>query len=273
MIDLHLHTTASDGTLAPAALVARAADAGITVLSVTDHDTVAGIDEARESAAVRGLVLVPGIEITAVEGGRDVHVLGYFIDPHAAALACFLTRQRRDRIARVERIGERLREIGCAVDLAQLLHAAASQTGRSIGRPQIADALIQAGHARDRDDAFDRLLGEAGPAFVSRSGETPEFVIGVIRGAGGIASLAHPALLGQDELIPRLARAGLAAIEVRHSDHDEAAERHYREMAARLGLAVSGGSDYHGDDVRRATTLGVVTLAAADYERLHATAR
>ena len=272
MIDLHLHTTASDGTLAPAALVARAAAAGITILSVTDHDTTAGLDEARASAAALGLTLVPGIEITAVENGRDVHVLGYFIDPCAVALDGFLARQRRNRIARVQQIGERLRAIGCPVDLEPLLQAAACEAGRSIGRPQIADALIRAGHARDRDDAFERLLGEAGLAYVPRSGETPERVIGVIRQAGGIASLAHPALLGQDALIPRLARAGLAAIEVRHRDHDEAAERHYRELAGRLDLAVSGGSDYHGDDFRRAA-LGAVTLPAADYERLRAAAR
>ncbi len=273
MIDLHLHTTASDGTLAPAALVARAAAAGLTILSVTDHDTTAGLDEAGEAAAARGLTLVSGIEITAVENGRDVHVLGYFIDPHAQALARFLARQREDRLERVTRMGERLRAIGCPVDLDPLLRAAASRTGCSIGRPQVADALVRAGHARDRDDAFDRLLREGGAAYVPRAGESPEFVIGAIREACGIASLAHPGLLGQDELIPRLARAGLAAVEVCHSDHDEAAERRYRDLASRLGLAVSGGSDYHGDGFRRAATLGVVTLPACDYERLRAAVR
>jgi predicted metal-dependent phosphoesterase TrpH len=266
LIDLHLHTTASDGTLAPAALVARAVAAGITILSVTDHDTVAGIAAAGAAAVAHGVTLVPGIEITAVENARDVHVLGYFIDSHADALARFLARQRRDRLERVARIGERLRAIGWPVDVEPLLRAAAG--GRSIGRPQVADALIRAGHARDRDDAFARLLGEGGPAFVPRAGESPEFVVGVIRGAGGIASLAHPALLAQDDLIPRLAAAGLAAIEVCHRDHDATAERHYRDLASRLGLAVSGGSDYHGDEFPGAVALGAVTLPRADYEQL-----
>jgi 3',5'-nucleoside bisphosphate phosphatase len=272
LIDLHTHSRASDGTLTPAGLVARAAAAGITVLSVTDHDTTAGFDEACDAARALGLTLVPGIEITAVERARDVHILGYFIDPHAGPLARFLSRQRADRIRRVVRMGERLRDLGCPVDVEPLVEAATRDTGRSIGRPQVADVLIQAGHARDRVDAFDRLLGEDGPAYVPRAGVSPERVIAVIRDAGGIASLAHPILLGRDDLVPRLARAGLSAIEVRHSDHDETAERHYRELASRYGLAVSGGSDYHGDTTRRSTALGVVTLPARDFERLRAAA-
>jgi predicted metal-dependent phosphoesterase TrpH len=272
LIDLHLHTTASDGTLPPAALVARAAAAGLTVLSVTDHDTTAGLDEARAAASSAGIEFVPGIEITAVEQSRDVHILGYFIDARSETLAAFLSQQRARRVERVARIGERLRELGCAVDLDPLLHAASRASGRSVGRPQIADVLTQSGRAVDRDDAFDRLLGEGRPAFVPRIGETPERVIDIIREAGGVASLAHPVLLDRDDLIPRLARAGLAALEVCHSDHDVAAERHYRELATRYGLAVSGGSDYHGDSGHGGRALGVVTLPKLDFERLRAVA-
>ena len=272
MIDLHLHTTASDGTLAPAELVARAASIGITILSVTDHDTTDGFDEASATAARLGVTLVAGIEVTAVENARDVHILGYFIDPHASPLAEFLTRQRADRVLRVVRIAERLRALGCPIDVEPLLHAAARHPGRSIGRPQIADVLIRSGYARDRDDVFDRLLGDAKPGFVPRAGEAPERIIDVIRNAGGIASLAHPGLLRKDDVIPRLARAGLAALEVCHSDHDADAERHYRELAAANGLAVSGGSDYHGDFGRRESALGRVTLPQADFDRLRALA-
>jgi predicted metal-dependent phosphoesterase TrpH len=272
LIDLHLHTTASDGTLAPAALVARAAAAGITVLSVTDHDTIAGLDEARAAASAAGVEFVPGIEITAIDQSRDVHVLGYFIDAGSAALGTFLAEQRARRVHRVGRIGERLRELGCPIDLGPLLDAATGARGRSVGRPQIADILTAGGYTTGRDDAFDRLLGDGRPAFVPRAGETPERVIEVIREAGGVASLAHPALLGRDELVPRLARAGLAALEVRHSDHDEAAEQHYRALARRYGLAVSGGSDYHGEGGRRGASLGAVTLPKLDYERLRAIA-
>ena len=272
MIDLHLHTTASDGTLTPSALVSRAAAAGITVLSVTDHDTTAGLAEARAAAADAGILFVPGIEITAVENARDVHILGYFFDPRSGPLAEFLARQRADRVQRVVRIGERLRDLGLPIDIEPLLEAATQNSGRSVGRPQIADALIRSGHVTDRDDAFDRLLGDDRPAFVPRTGVTPERVIDIVREAGGIASLAHPVLLQRDDLIPRLARAGLAALEVCHSDHDEPAERHYRELAGLHGLAVSGGSDYHGDTGRHAAALGAVTLPALDFERLRAIA-
>ena len=257
--------------LAPSQLVARAAAAGITVLSVTDHDTTAGYDEARAAAARLGVTLVPGIEVTAVDNRRDVHILGYFIDSHAPSLAGFLTRQRADRLQRVVRIGERLAELGYPVDVEPILQAAGCN-GRSVGRPQIADALIRCGHARDRDDAFDRLLGDGRPAFIARIAESPERVVAVIREAGGIASLAHPGLLRRDDLIPRLARAGLTALEVCHSEHDAVSERHYRDLAAEHGLLVSGGSDFHGDFGRRASALGVVTLPPLDFERLRAAA-
>lgn len=268
MIDLHLHTTASDGLLAPHDLVARAAAAGITVMAVTDHDTVAGLPAAREAAAGRGIELVPGIEITAVEAARDVHVLGYFFDPASRPLAEFLEAQRADRVRRIRAMADRLAALACPVDVEPLMARAAAQAGRSVGRPQLADALVAAGYACDRTDAFDRLLGNEGPAYVPRQGATPEEVIALLARAGGIASLAHPGLVRNDALIPRLASKGLAAIEVRHSDHDAGTEARYRELAAELGLAVSGGSDFHGDTGHRADRLGSVTLPAADFAAL-----
>jgi predicted metal-dependent phosphoesterase TrpH len=273
LIDLHLHTTASDGSLAPRALVARAAAAGLSVLAVTDHDTVAGLADARAEAGARGLTLVDGIEITAVEAGRDVHMLGYFFDPENASLGAFLHAQRADRVRRVTEIAERLRALGCPIDSAPLLASACGQTGKSIGRPQIADALTAAGYARDRDDAFARLLGNGCPAYVPRCGPSPEEVVGIVETAGGIVSIAHPGLLQNDGLIARLAGAGLSAIEARHSDHDDATEQHYRRMAERLGLAVSGGSDFHGDSGHHPGALGVVTLPRADFERFRSCAR
>lgn len=272
MIDLHLHTTASDGTLAPADLVARAAQARLSTISVTDHDTVAGYAEARDAAERLSLTLVPGIEITAIEDGRDVHLLGYYFDPGSAPLAEFLQQQRRNRIVRAEQISERLRQLGYAIDTRRLLDQAERLTGRSIGRPQVADALVEAGHVRTRDEAFERFLGAGRPAFIARCGEPPEHVVEIVRGAGGIVSLAHPGLLGMDHLIPRLAGAGLTAIEVVHSEHSLEHERRYRETASAHGLAVSGGSDYHGDHGRRAAAFGVLTLPPDDFERLRARA-
>lgn len=273
MIDLHLHTTASDGALSPALLVARAASAGITVLAVTDHDTVAGLAEAREAAGRLQLTLVTGIEITAVEQEKDVHVLGYFFDAGDPGLAAFLERQRANRLRRVHEIVERLRALGCGIDLGPVIASIAASPGRSIGRPQIADALVAAGHARDRGDAFDQWLGHDRPAFVPRKGAPPEEVIRHIDRAGGIASLAHPGLTKVDPIIPRLASAGLRALEARHSDHDEATEQYYRELARSHGLDVSGGSDFHGDHQGRAVTLGTVTLGAEDFAVLKSHAR
>jgi predicted metal-dependent phosphoesterase TrpH len=270
LIDLHVHTTASDGTLTPDALVARAAAAGLTTLAVTDHDTFAGLPEARAAASTRGLRLINGVEITAVEQQRDVHLLAYFVDPADAGLTSFLAGQRTDRVRRVREMAARLAALGCPIEIEPLLDRAGSIAGRSVGRPLVADALVEAGHARDRNDAFDRLLRSGGAAFVPRRGATPEDVIALVKKAGGLVSLAHPALTRIDEVIPRLAASGLAALEVRHTDQDAATERRYREMAAALGLAVSGGSDFHGDSGHRIPTLGLVTLPAEDFARLEA---
>lgn len=267
MIDLHLHTTASDGVLAPADLVARVAAAGITVLSVTDHDTVAGLPAAREAAGRLGLRLVPGIEITAVEHDRDVHILGYFFDPGHDGLAAFLREQRSDRVRRVREMLARLARLGMSIDMQDSL-ARAESGGASIGRPAIADALVAAGHAADRNDAFARLLGRGRPAFVPRQGARGADVIRVLHDAGGLASLAHPVLLDDDRLIKDLAAAGLDALEVWHSSHLPAHEAHYAALADRWRLARSGGSDFHGEGVHRACRLGGVTLPAADFATL-----
>jgi predicted metal-dependent phosphoesterase TrpH len=268
LIDLHLHTTASDGLLAPAALVARAAACGLRTISVTDHDTLAGVAEADAAADRHGLRLVSGVEVTALEDDRDVHMLAYFIDRSNPAFAAFLEAQRSDRLRRVREIVRRLAALGSPIDLEPLLALANGKPGRSIGRPQIADALVAAGRAVDRDDAFERFLGHGAPAFVPRSGPVPETVISVVCEAGGIVSLAHPGLTKMDHIIPRLAAAGLASLEVRHSDHDPATEERYRQTAAQYGLAISGGSDFHGDAGRRASLLGSVTISADEFAAL-----
>jgi predicted metal-dependent phosphoesterase TrpH len=198
------------------------------------------------------------VEITAIHEKHDVHMLAYFVDPSNAAFAGFLESQRRDRLRRVRQIADRLAALGCPIDDESLL---ADRKGRSVGRPLIADALIAAGRAVDRDDAFRRFLAEGAPAFVPRPGPRPETVIAVARQAGGVVSLAHPGLTKIDGLIPFLAAAGLASLEVRHSDHDQATEDRYRQVAAQHGLAVSGGSDFHGDLGHRGAVLGQITIS------------
>jgi hypothetical protein len=257
--------------LPPGALVDRAAAAGLAIIAVTDHDTVGGLAEAVAAARTRAVRVVAGIEVTAVEDGADVHVLGYFIDPDSAILATFLREQREDRTRRVREMGDRLRSLGLSVDVDALIRAA--DTGsRSIGRPAIADALVASGQAVDRTDAFERLLGRGKPGFVPRRGTPAAAVIATIHAAGGIASLAHPGVTCSDSLIETLSRQGLDAIEVWHSDHAADQQRHYGTLADRLGLAKSGGSDFHGDGLHRAARLGGVVLPEPEFRRLEAAA-
>jgi predicted metal-dependent phosphoesterase TrpH len=269
MIDLHLHTTASDGRSSPERLVEEAAAAGLTTIAVTDHDTVAATRDITGHCAARGMRAVSGIEITAVRNGRDVHVLGYFLDAADDELMTFLARQRRERIARVEAIGQVLASAGLVLDLAALLDDVQRQEGRSIGRPQIARALVDAGYVADTREAFDVWLGDGRPAFVPRSGAPPERVIDIIHAAGGLASLAHPATTAIDDEIGTLREAGLDALEAYHSDHPPEVRDRYLALARKLELLVTGGSDYHGDPAHGLAP-GSVTLPEHEWGRLMA---
>jgi predicted metal-dependent phosphoesterase TrpH len=256
--------------LTPSELVLRARAAGLSIISITDHDTTGGSDAARAVAADAGLQLIPGIEITAIADGRDVHVLGYFIDTASESLRALLDRQREDRVRRVAETGDRLAALGCPIDVAPILADAAR--GKSVGRPQIAAALVDAGYVRTPDEAFERFLEAGGAAYVPRTGVSPAAVVDIVHAAGGIASLAHPGLAPRDHAIAPLAAAGLDALEARHSDHDAATEARYRALAADLGLLVTGGSDFHGDCGHRAARLGSVTLPPDDFDKLSSAA-
>jgi predicted metal-dependent phosphoesterase TrpH len=270
LIDLHTHTTASDGRCAPAELVARASAAGVTVLAVTDHDTFAGCGEAEAACAAGGLEFVPGIEITAALDGGDVHVLGYFLDVRSAALLTFLAAQRLQRIDRVRQIVDRLGAHGIALDADEILRPGLHDPGRSVGRPWVARALVAEGHVADINEAFERWLERGRPAFVPRTGGAPAEIFARIHEAGGIASLAHPGLLAHDEWLPLFAGDGLDALEAYHTDHDASATRHYVDLAGRLGLALTGGSDYHGDPSHGPRSPGTVSLPPSQFERLKA---
>ncbi len=267
MIDLHLHTTASDGRATPRELVDLAVAAGLTVMAVTDHDTTASVADVQAYARTRGIEAIAGIEITAVLDGRDVHMLGYFMDPGDRAFQVFLTAQRQSRIVRLEAIGEKLAELGVPVNLGAALSLARLQSSVSVGRPQVARALVAAGHAKDMRDAFDRWLGTGRPGFVARVGPRPEAVIATVHAAGGLISLAHPGRTQIDDHIPALQAAGLDAIEVYHSDHDDAMVQRYAALAAQRGLRATGGSDFHADP-SSGVRPGSVTLPRHLWERL-----
>jgi predicted metal-dependent phosphoesterase TrpH len=269
VIDLHLHTTVSDGRCSPRQLVDRVAAAGVRIMAVTDHDTTAAVDEVRAYASTCGIRSIPGIEITAVEDERDVHVLGYFLDPAHDELQAFLAVQRGRRLERIEQIGERLAQLGMPLDLAPLVEQGRRQTGRSLGRPLVAHAMIAAGHVASTREAFDRWLGRGMPAFVARTGASPEAVIRVVHRAGGLVSLAHPGRTLIDARIPALKHAGLDAVEAYHTDHDPANVERYLRIARSLDLLVTGGSDFHGDPAR-AFEPGSTALPSTEWERLEA---
>jgi predicted metal-dependent phosphoesterase TrpH len=268
VIDLHTHTTASDGRCTPAELVARAAAAGVTVLSVTDHDTVAACDAVAAACEQAGIEFVAGIEITAVRDEADVHVLGYFLDPRSASLRGFLSDQRARRVDRVRRVIQKLAGHGLRLDADAIVRPALDDPSRSAGRPWVARALIAAGYVKSGNEAFDAWLSRGRPGFVPREGTAPEDVIARIHDAGGIASLAHPGLLGRDTWIAPLADAGLDAIEAYHADHGPQDTARYLAMAGRLTLAVSGGSDYHADESHGAAHPGSVALPRDAYDAL-----
>ena len=267
MIDLHTHTAASDGRLTATDLVRHAWLAGIRVLAVTDHDTLGGLDAAARAASAFGLRLVEGVEVTAIERDRDVHVLGYFVSRAHAGFQAFLSAQRDARIVRVREIGSALTKLGAPIDVDRIL-AADPGGDVAVGRPAIAAALVAAGHVRTPREAFDRFLGTRGAAFVPRLGPTVVEAIAKIHEAGGLASLAHPAHNRADERIAEWKAAGLDAIEAYHSDHDAVALDRYLQIAARCNLAVTGGSDYHGDERAERARLGRVTLPDAEFDRL-----
>ncbi|HLV74295.1 MAG TPA: PHP domain-containing protein [Vulgatibacteraceae bacterium] len=247
-IDLHSHSDVSDGTRPPAEVVRLARAKGLDVLALTDHDSVAGWDEAA-AALPEGLTFVPGIELSCRHEGRSLHLLGYLFDPGEPELAAELARIRDDRIVRARAMVDRLRELGVDVTW-DAVRALAG--GEAVGRPHIARAMVEAGAVRTVDEAFTaRWIAQGGRAYADRYALDPERAVGLVRAAGGVCVLAHPrarrrGYVFADEVIERLAGAGLAGIEVDHPDHSPEDRAHLRRLAAALGLAATGSSDDHG---------------------------
>ena len=242
-VDLHAHTTFSDGTRSPEALVARAVEKHLAALGVTDHDTVEAIPRAR-AAAGSSLELVPGIEISTAFEGADLHVLGYYLNPDHGPLRERLEAFQTERRDRALAIVDRLRELGVPVDLDHVLQLAGPGV---VGRPHVAEAMVRAGLVTDFDQAFERYLGTQAPAYVPRPAFSPGEAIALIHAADGVSVLAHPGPQMPDSVIERLHEAGLRGIEVWHPQHGGSTVRRYQALAQRLGMLVTGGSDFHGE--------------------------
>ena len=258
-VDLHLHSTKSDGSFSPTQVVQRAADVGLSTISLTDHDSVAGVREAQTAGRDIGVEVIPGIELSTQEANTDIHILGYFVDPDHSDLLAWLRQFQETRLKRAEKIVEKLNRLGVRIAMSQVLHRAGNA---AIGRPHIADVLVEEGIVFSHDQAFQTYLGYGRPAFQPKFTLTPGQAVKIIHTAGGLASLAHPILYRRDALIPDLIEQGLDGIEVLHTKHDAAAVRRYSTMANHYGLLRTGGSDCHGDS-RGEPVIGNVLVPSA----------
>jgi len=268
IIDLHTHSTASDGQYPPEEVAARAAAAGIGVWALSDHDSVAGLALAAAAAASHGMRFVPGIELSVQLDRREVHVLGHFVDPTSAALRGFEDLLAEKRRVRMGEIVEKLASAGVAVEPDEIERFSG---GKMLGRPHVARALVQRGVVATVREAFDLYLGEGRPAYVGRFRLTAQESIDLIRGAGGAATLAHPGVsrIERGDLM-RLAKMGLAGVEVIHVDHNPSVREKYLRIASELDLVPTAGSDFHGEAVAPDRRLGDVSMPAEDLARLEA---
>jgi 3',5'-nucleoside bisphosphate phosphatase len=241
-VDLHSHSTASDGAATPSALVLAARQAKLSAIALTDHDTVGGLRDALAAAEGSELRVVPGVELSAVDAAGETHLLGLHLSD-LDALDARLAELREMRRTRAERIVQRLNALGVRVTMDDVLEQAA---GGAIGRPHVARALIANGWAGDIRTAFDRYLGAGRPAFVPKDRLSLADAIGMVHRAGGIAVLAHPGTSATADRLKALIALGLDGVEVRHPSHDDAEIGRILALTERLGLLPSGGSDWHG---------------------------
>jgi 3',5'-nucleoside bisphosphate phosphatase len=258
--DLHTHTNRSDGTFEPAELIRLAAERGLDAVAVTDHDTTDGLREAEAAGDEHGVEVVPGVEFSAEHLGASVHVLCYWMDASHEAFQAELSRLRDDRFRRGELMVDKLQALGFDVSFERVREIA---KGGNIVRPHVAQAMVEAGIVASEEEAFERWIADGRPAHVPKHALDPVDAVALIRQAGGLCVLAHPGMWGDqtavpDELIEAMAGAGMAGLEVDHTDHSPEQRERYRAMAADLGLVVTGGSDCHGtryDPIRLGTSL------------------
>jgi predicted metal-dependent phosphoesterase TrpH len=268
-IDLHTHSLRSDGALEPAALVERAAARGVKIQALADHDTLAGAAEAMAAGERLGVRVIPATELNTESEWGDVHILGYFLDPADGALEDRLRWLRENRGRRIELMVEKLSALGFPVALDRVMEIA---QGGSLGRPHLAQALLEAGHVPTYDSAFDTLIAKEAPAYVSRVGLSALEAVQLVVAHGGVASLAHPfTVIGLEELMPLIVAAGLAGIEAYYGSHPPAMTAACLALARRYGLVPTGGSDFHGRGDHGAPLGGVFvppeTIAALEARR------
>ena len=255
--DLHLHTTHSDGALTPYELVKKANEAGLAAIAITDHDNVGALDEAMEWGRSLGVEVVPGLELSVALGEKDVHILAYFFDHRHQTLLEYLAFFRRERLKRAERIVEKLKRINVRISMESVLEQAGIG---SVGRPHIANALLDGGMIDSYHEAFEKYIGTGGPAFEKKYQVDPEEAFKLVNSAGGLSFLAHPGKYTTELELSQLIKLGLDGIEVVHPSHDERRQEYYRSVVNQYFLLESGGSDFHGGKKNDDQALGVFTI-------------
>lgn len=263
--DLHMHSLHSDGALAPAEVVKLARAAGITTISLTDHDTVNGVEEARRTGAELGVEVIPGIELSALIDDREIHILGYFINPSHERLLESLVNFREQRLRRAERIVSKLNKMNIPLSMDSVLEQAGDG---AVGRVHIANAMVNNGHADTYSQAFSRYLGDGRPAFERKAEVSPEETIRLISEAGGISVVAHPGKILEEQDLARLIEAGLDGIEVIHPSHSNDLVQFYKKVANEYFLVESGGSDFHGGARNDENNVGRVTVGLEYVEEM-----
>jgi 3',5'-nucleoside bisphosphate phosphatase len=243
-VDLHVHSNASDGSLPPEVVVERARRAGLAAIALTDHDTVAGVPAAETAGERLGIRVVGGCEFSSAAPWGEMHVLGYFLPSHSAELESFLERCRADRVRRAREMVSRLQGLGVGLEFEDVL---LQSKGAAVGRPHVARAIVRQGGATHVSDAFDRYIGRGRPAFVDKRLPTFREITDLVHSVRGIVSVAHLKERGTRSFLERLQREGLDAIETRHPSHDPDLRARLTDIALRLGLLRTGGSDWHGD--------------------------
>lgn len=251
--DMHIHSTASDGLQTPEEIVALALKKGLCAISITDHDTTEGIKPALEAAKGLPLEVIPGIEINTDYMGHEIHILGYYFDIDNKALQETLCKIRDARVNRAKEMVRKLQKMGIEIPLKRVYDLAQDGT---VGRPHVARVMVEQGYVSSIKEAFEKYIGINSPAYAERYKLLPHEAVRLLRRAEGIPVLAHPGIHRKDNLLHELIGEGLKGVEVYHSDHDPSTTEHYRKLAEKLKLLVTGGSDCHGQDYREGAAIG-----------------
>lgn len=263
-IDLHTHTTYSDGSYTPAQLIYKVRQAGISIFSITDHDTVAALPEAETLSIFYDLTLISGVEFTTYVDEREVHILGYFFDRANRDLLEILQLCAHDRLRRAEGILEHLQRLQMPITMEEVLKEAGTAP---VTRPHIAMVMVKKGYSRSFYDAFEQYLGNAGPCYVQKFALSPEVVFEIVKNAGGISVLAHPVNL-PEAIIAKVIKSGVDGIEAFHPSHSNADTRAFSELARSKSLFISGGSDFHGGKKNDESNLGKYQTPEASYQSM-----